>query len=581
MAFIQVLEKYQVAYNKIRLRFSKPVPYMALNENQSTSALLTSNYKLSLGATPTPIPIPINRILTVPDRYDHVDIETVSALAAGSYTIQVSGLRNWLGETLENDLQTYTVACVYMPVSENIQQNSIEYSLRRYLSPILEGPNFRAILTALATGEVANKDNLRSAQDQMFLTTASGHYLDRNAASYGISRPNGLGMSDAAFREYCKILYNFKVNEDSLYRMIKVFYGIDGVQAYVENNGPLPAISVNDGDYLILKMDGNKTVTITFFRNEFDDYTNPQLTEAAVLISRKLQEQRVGGFSIIKLSDIPSPSTPYLRIYSATMGLRSSVEVVGGTAMPWLYLTPRKAKLNVTGGASFMSRDDTETLRIFLHAISEQVFRTPATAAFIAPNSSGTGYTGWCFDPSNRFALTAVETLLSQDMHPGGYYSEIAVSDASQFSPTGGYLAIGFGYDYQQGPIKYISTSLGTTPNKIRLDPNFQLTQAIYGTTSNVYVTALNGNAGYLAANLNQPVGVNSGINGSLYATNSNLARIVCARALLSMLDAGSKHSIQTIYPSPNGLLNAGSPFENSSIVSDIVRIYGPNEEVY
>lgn len=574
MAYIKVLEHYQVSPNRIRLRFSKPVPYMALNDNQPTSALLTNNYLLSVGATD----VPITKVWTVPDMYDHVELETSATLTVGTYALEVSGLANFLGETLEGGKQSYSIVCAYEPPPQNITQATVEFSLRRYLSPVLDGPNFRALLTALATGEVFNKNNLRSAQNQMFLTTASDHYLDRNAASYGISRPNGLGMPDEVFREYCKILYNFRVTEDSLYRMIKVFYGIDGVMAHAQNNGPLPSISVNDGDTLEIKMDGVRSATLTFFRSEFDDYTDPQMIEAAVLISRKLQEQKINGFSTIVVSDVPSSGTPYLRIYSGTMGLRSSVEIVGGTALGWLDLSTQTNKLSVTGGASFMSRDNTDTLRIFLHAISENVIRNPTNAAYVANSSAQSGYTGWCFDPSNRFALTSVETTLAQDIVADGYYTEIEVADASQFSNTGGWLAIGFGYDYQQGPIRYTTTSL---PNKIMIDPNFRFDETIYGSSETVYVTNLNGNAGYERANLNSAVGVPRGIEGSLYATNSNLARIVCARALLSMIDAGSKHKIQTIYPSPNGLLQTSTSYEDSDIFSDIVRIYGPNETVY
>lgn len=569
MSYIQILEYSQSSFNTIRIRFSKPVPYMTGDTALSLkytddSQNLVDRYILYRG----PTQVAINRILTVPDAYDCLDVETVEALQEGEHELTVKALFNFTGQRLENDLQTVTVQCEYMPVPPNrVKQASIEQSLRRYLSPVLDGPNFKALLAAFATGEIANKHNAEVAPYQAFMSTASERYLDRITANYGVSRPSGLGMVDSVYRKYATTLYNFKVTEGALYRMLEIFYGIDGVSAYVANSGAVSG-EVQDGDHMTVKLDGTTQAKLTFFRNEFADPTAPEAIEVAVLISRKLQEQKLNSFCILAPADDSSPlgSDGYLRIYSGTLGLRSSVEVFpDGTALPWTGFSAQTKTLQSRRNISYIGRDSTDTMRIFLSAISDAVTRTIANAAYIGTN-------GWTFDPSNRFALTAVESSLDQTIVPNGYYPELKVVDASVFNPDGGFIVIGFGNSYQEGPIPYNSTNLAD--NALRIDTSYTFSHQILPTAN---VTQLNGNQGYARANLNQPVGVDSGISGSFYATNSNLARLVCAQALISMIDAGSKHKIQVVYPSDNGLLNAGDPLEGSLQLSDIVRIYGPN----
>jgi hypothetical protein len=557
MAFIKVKAAEQTAFNKIRLTFSKPVPYLT-----PTTGLQMKNYAVFLGSTP----IETVRISPVEDRFDCVEIELKDPLQAGTYSVKVFNLVNQAGQRLDGDQATVTLKCSYKPppITRAVQA-TVEQSFRRYMSPLLNGPNFRALLGGFAVGEVANQENARLAKNQMFVSSASEQYLDRIASGYGITRPDGLGMRDETFRSYATRIYNYKVTEHSLYEMIRVFYGIDGVQAYVQNNG-LPTGSVTDGDTLILKFDGNKQLTIDFFRNEFGDYQNPTQVEASILISQKIQEQKVGGFAIV--APPPKNEPPHLRIYSSTMGLRSSVEVVGGTALTWLNLSVQKQHLRSRKNVSYIGRDNTDTMRIFLHAISDAVVRTPSNASYLGTN-------GWTFDPSNRFALTSAETVLDQQISQGATYASIRVGNVSSFDPNGGYIVIGFGYDYEQGPIKY--SRVNPITKTIYLD-NFICSKTVTPTLQNpAYVTALNGAVGYDRANLSQTFGTPSGVPGSLYSTNSNLARIVCANTLLGMIDAGSKHKIQIVYPDGLGLLY-GEALETSLIPSDIARIYGPND---
>src|SRR5271165_7638180 len=74
--------------------------------------------------------------------------------------------------------------------------------LRSYLNPYIKGPNVDAVLNALAASNAAYLINNASAiNDQLYIVTASGQYLDERLAQYGISRPSSVGLADETFRQ--------------------------------------------------------------------------------------------------------------------------------------------------------------------------------------------------------------------------------------------------------------------------------------------------------------------------------------------------------------------------------------------
>src|ERR1700687_4163898 len=74
--------------------------------------------------------------------------------------------------------------------------------LRSYLNPYIRGPGTDAILTALATGNSSYLiNNAAAVNDQLYIITASGIYLDQRRADFGIVRPPAVGLSDAIFQD--------------------------------------------------------------------------------------------------------------------------------------------------------------------------------------------------------------------------------------------------------------------------------------------------------------------------------------------------------------------------------------------
>src|ERR1700677_334908 len=74
--------------------------------------------------------------------------------------------------------------------------------LRKHLSPALQGPGITALLTGLAAGDEDVFANGEAVFDQLFVSSASGIYLDRKLSDDGIRRPPGIGMADPVFSDY-------------------------------------------------------------------------------------------------------------------------------------------------------------------------------------------------------------------------------------------------------------------------------------------------------------------------------------------------------------------------------------------
>jgi hypothetical protein len=567
--YIQIEEWYQVSYNRIRIRFSKPVPYLVSDPTNSrylNSALNLSNYELKIGT----VVQTIHAVHSVRDHYDSVDVEVAVPLTDNTYILTVSKVKSsptyekQIGDTyfyssLKNDTQSVSIACKSIPASPLVNgKSSVEENLRKYMSPMLDGPNFRALLTAFANGESWNKENARLALNQLFVSTASAPYLDRLAASYGITRSTDIALGDSSFRQYVVRLYTGKLTEKSLYDMLELFYGLEGVCAKIKaidgNFG-----TVTDNSTLILEFDGNIRKTINFLAAEFTDPSSPSADEIAVTISRKLREQNVNAFCTVDHSGL-------LYLFSGTKGLRSSVEVIGGTAVAWTRFPVEKNSLVLNPNASFIGKDADGFLNIFLPAISTIIDRDLSNATYLSDLEADPVVdipSGYAFDTESRFALTDVEETLTVAISRYSKPGVITVSDGAAFGTGSGYLVLNYGFDNMEGPIAYTHI----VDNMIYIDPSyrFQFKHEADSTGGNPdlppsqysRVTKLNGNVGYQGQ-----------YAGSFYLTNTNAAWAAAKSTLTEMLAAGIKYKFDIVYPPEPSLPEAS-----------IEYMYAPNGE--
>lgn len=200
--------------------------------------------------------------------------------------------------------------------------------LRAYLNPYLKGPNVDAVLNALALGNAAYLiDNVRAVNDQLYIATASGRYLDERLADAGIVRPVNVGLSDDVFRQIGIEVKNRKQVRDLINNLLNAIFGDQFVRAINQSRAYEP-YNLQDGDTLIVNFDDKDTVQIQFTASQFQSIAAATAQEVADAITKNLRSLGFNGTAIA----VDDGNGPYVQILSDTIGPSSSVTVFGGRA---------------------------------------------------------------------------------------------------------------------------------------------------------------------------------------------------------------------------------------------------------
>lgn len=203
-----------------------------------------------------------------------------------------------------------------------------EKRLRSYLNPFIRGPNVDAVLSALAQSSAAYLiNNVAAVNDQLYIATASGRYLDERLAQYGISRPPSVGLSDEVFSQIGIEVKNRKQVRDLIHDLLNAIFGDEFVRAS-NSSSKLEPYNLQDGSTLIINFDDSKTVTIAFSTSEFQNIASAKAQEVADAITKTLRNIGLKGTAIAKNDG----NGPYVEILSDTIGPASSVTVLGGSA---------------------------------------------------------------------------------------------------------------------------------------------------------------------------------------------------------------------------------------------------------
>lgn len=205
--------------------------------------------------------------------------------------------------------------------------NSEFLRLRSYLNPALKGPNVSAVLSALATGTSYLVSSVTAVNDQLFITTAQGQYLDLLLAQYGVTRPPSLGIADNLFQEIGIQVKNRKQVRDLINNLLEIIFGIHFTNAY-DSATMVEPYNLSNGDTLIVSFDGGAPVTIPFQTSNFVDISAASAIEVADAIIAYLTSQNLTGLATTANNGLGN----YVQLISSTIGPRSSVQVLGGAA---------------------------------------------------------------------------------------------------------------------------------------------------------------------------------------------------------------------------------------------------------
>jgi len=200
--------------------------------------------------------------------------------------------------------------------------------LRSYLNPYIQGPNTTAVLKALAAGMAAPLiNNAAAVNDQLYIVSASGSYLDQRLADYGITRPSNVGLTDSIFREIGIQVKNRKQVRDLINHVLDSIFGDEYTRATSKSSTVEP-YALSDGDTLIVNFDDNHTATITFHSSQFTNINAALAEEVANAITITLRNFGYSGTAISQNDG----NGNYVSLISDTIGPASSVTVMGGSA---------------------------------------------------------------------------------------------------------------------------------------------------------------------------------------------------------------------------------------------------------
>lgn len=294
------------------------------NSAESNDALNVSNWSLT-----GPGFVSIFAIASVGSDPKAVDITLNSPLLTGDWTIKAVNITTSDGMGLvEPTFITINIPKLINPtnISPGTHNDDAVSILRKHLNPALKGQGWDAVVKGLSAGDAPNAINTKLAFDQLYVSSASGVYLDRITANSGIQRPKNVGISDDIYRHLAIKVTNNKVVNEALLEVLAVYYGEDAVRAHVTTESFEP-YALNDGDDLNITIDGLYKVNVVFHTNDFKDIGNATAAEIAGAITRSFIIDGVHAFAR-PFSD-PQDGKTKVNIYTGSLGLKGSVQIKG------------------------------------------------------------------------------------------------------------------------------------------------------------------------------------------------------------------------------------------------------------
>jgi hypothetical protein len=397
----------------------------------------------------------------------------------------------------------------------------------------MKGPGWTALIAALASAIEQTRSQAPVVFDQLHLASATGKWLDRRAASLGMERPKNVGMDDETFVALVIAVTNGKLTAPAILEVLELFYGLDSTRAHVITTAE--PFNLIDGQDLTLKLDGRREVTVVFRQGEFEFIAASSALEVAAAVNRALVQQQVPGLAL-PWYDAQADQTK-LAIYTGCLGLRGSVEVVGGAARVALGLQVGKATLFAEPRAAYVKMGQ-NLVEVVVPATSAAVQREEGECVYLADDTADETDEGFICDEHAGLPITEVETEVAQAISEGRSYRVLAVADATEFPDEPGHLVIAFGYDNQTAYVPY----LGRASNgELLLDPSYRFPFAVDA-----------GAAVHLLAGRTAPATL--GVDGDFWLTPSPVGRVACVKLVEDIVAGGMSFRKTVVYPGDEGL---------------------------
>lgn len=309
----------------VRLRFTNDPKLV--NPSLANDGLHLANYSIS-----GPAPMSLVGVTAVAGDPQAVDLFLAGVLNPGEWIISVSASLISVDAEAITTPMSMSLFVDAVPAPESVNPGAVQGGaasiLRQNLNPALIGDGWDALIAAFAVGDDWIEETAELAFDQLFKISATGQYLTRHAADDGLQKPTGIGMPDDLFRFYAIKHATGQLTENSILDILSVFYGDDSLRAFADSiNGPF---TVTSGMDLSILVDESLAITVTFTADDFAIPGQATAQEVGAAITRAFTVQGSNAYSI-GVTD-PETGLQRVRIYSAALGLGSSIRITGGQA---------------------------------------------------------------------------------------------------------------------------------------------------------------------------------------------------------------------------------------------------------
>lgn len=351
-------------------------------------------------------------------------------------------------------------------------------ALKKYIDTIPKSlrPEANRVLLALITALAASDDEIQAqignAKDQLFVRTATGQNLDKLASGRGVSRPSGLGLTDAEFQELIPNLsLKPKQIKKAFYDTADVFWGPLFSRANITTINAA-TFNVSLGDIFKVSVDNGPVQEIKVLAGEIAANGLATALEIQSILSRvkgasaEILTDSLTGDERINLRTNTPGSVGTLEIFDCTMVGSGKLEFTLG-AVDILDLAQRVAVYNI----------NPNELLIEIPAIVPALRRTLKGSHHF--HEDGTLYPGpgnWVgsffFNPSGSggtFTITSQRATLTAGVTKGDVFTSITVDDTSLIESPSGLLIFDFGMGSEEVPVAYRGVP---NSNTILIDPS-------------------------------------------------------------------------------------------------------------
>lgn len=223
------------------------------------------------------------------------------------------------------------------------RQEQEKQRLRQYLNAAIRGPNTDAVLEALSTGASHLIQNVEAVNDNIYIVTAVGRYLDQLLAGRDLTRPENVGLSDDIFRQIGIEVSTRKQIRDLVLSILEIMYGEEFTRA-TSHSSEFEPYALADGDTLQIQFDDGESTEVTFLSSQFSNINNATAQEVSDAITKDIRRLGKTGAAFAKDDGIGG----YVVLLSNTTGPASSIKVIGGKAQNKLKFD----KIRATTGLS-------------------------------------------------------------------------------------------------------------------------------------------------------------------------------------------------------------------------------------